>query len=207
MVGTAGILGWAARAGAGACTLLSAAAWSAGPCPGGQWLGCSSPSLQGESVAPDHFAPALRYSLAHWRDESRFVRVHLGAQLDTRPALRRWRYGMGLDVALPWEGMLEASLYTSRRRGKRAPRFDLAGERWGKADGGRRWALGAYVAPMKQAGGRRELTVAPQLRADLDALRLLPGRAELTLDYVPWERCRPEHRDDRTWQLNLHWSF
>jgi opacity protein-like surface antigen len=191
-----------------AAGLMGPAAAAAVPveCVEQGWLRCSGLQLeangwQGLGTA----STGIRYNFRNGVEDAGLLRFHVDARFDSDAALlRRWRYGAGVNLDLPGEGLLEANIQTSRRRGREGPRFALGDEGFTSAKGGRNWALGAYVAPSK---GSNNLTVAPKLRFDLDELRALPGRAEVSAEFSPWERADDEHRGDRVWQVNFYWRY
>lgn len=169
------------------------------------WLRCSGLQLDtGWPGFDGSTSTGIRYNFgAPPGPDSGPLHFHIDARRESENVLRRWRYGAGLNLDLPADGMLEASLYTSRRRGREGPRYAL-GEDGLSRSGSRNWALGAYVAPVK---GSNSVAVAPRLRFDLDAYQLLPGRAEVSAEYAPWERADSEHRGDHVWQLNFYWRY
>lgn len=169
------------------------------------WLRCSGLQLDTGWPGPGGAtSTGVRYNFGNrLGEDSGPLHFHVDARLESQQLLRRWRYGAGVNLDLPADGMLEASLYTSRRRGREGPRYALGDDGLTRS-GAKHWAFGAYMAPVK---GSNSLTVAPRLRFDLDEYELLPGRAELSMEYAPWERSDADHRGDRVWQLNLYWRY
>lgn len=167
------------------------------------WLRCSGlqvdtgwPGLNGAT------STGIRYNFGNPLDDGP-LHFHVDARVESANVLRRWRYGAGVNLDLPANGMLEASLYTSRRRNREGPRYAL-GDDGLSPSGAKNWALGAYVAPVK---GSNSVTVAPRLRFDLDQYQLLPGRAEIAAEFAPWERADRDHRGDHVWQVNFYWRY
>ncbi|HSW14412.1 MAG TPA: hypothetical protein VLI06_16315 [Solimonas sp.] len=189
------------------------------------WLGCSSPATipsvaSGWSGTPSHSSGLeTTLSLAEWRSDElsrQALRLHFDARSETEDMLRRWRYGAGLDLALPGDGMLQASLSTSRRRRGEGARYALTPEGIAAGRSQPLWALGLSLAPEEDSDGDRRFLLAPQLRVDLDRLIETPGRAELYVEYTPWvhnlagdvhEGETRRQIDQRVPQLRLRWRF
>jgi len=203
--------------------LLPAAAMAgAAPNPGcglSQWLDCGLLQLQtGWPVATTTGGSLLGAQLGSSRPllEERGLhglRLRFDARSDAEDLLRRWRYGVGLDLELPGNGLLQTSFQTSRRRSDRGVRYALTPDGLSTAGRSRLWSLGLSVAPGEDGDGSRRLILAPQFRLDLDRCPPLAGRAELSAEFAPWVedfgdgRRRPDHADERLPQVQLRWRF
>jgi len=210
-----------------ACLLLLPAAATAGTaptsaCAPGQWLHCGLLQLQLQSGWPVAATAGGSSLLAAQLGSSRplleerglhGLRLRFDARSDAEDLLRRWRYGVGLDLELPGNGLLQTSFQTSRRRSDRGVRYALTPEGLSTAGRSRLWSLGLSVAPGEDGDGSRKLILAPQFRLDLDRCLPLAGRAEFSAEFAPWTedfgdgRRRPDHADERIPQVQLRWRF
>lgn len=194
---------------------------------GFRWLGCSlqtpTPQLSsgwtGGTTAPPLEAG---FRLAEWNGDpySRHrMRLRFDARSDTEDLLRRWRYGAGLDLQLPGDGLLQASVSTSKRRRGEGARYAFTPDGLSSRRHGDQpfWALGLSLAPTDSSDGRRML-LTPQLRLDVDRWLDTAGSAELYVEYTPWihdlkgasreERENLEDTlDQRVPQLRMRWRF
>lgn len=203
--------------------LLMPAAAIAGAIPGtacgaGQWLGCGLLQIQSEwpaaTATGGHLLGAQLGSSRPLLEERGLhgLRLRFDARSDAEDLLRRWRYGVGLDLELPGNGLLQTSFQTSRRRSDRGVRYALTPEGFSTAGRSRLWSLGLSVAPGEDGDGSRRLILAPQFRLDLDRCLPLSGRAELSAEYAPWvedfgDGRRPDHAEQRMPQLQMRWRF
>ncbi|HEY0913664.1 MAG TPA: hypothetical protein VGE22_02235, partial [Solimonas sp.] len=96
---------------------------------GFRWLGCSpeAPQLSSGWTGGTTTAPLeAGFRLAEWRNDAyarHSMRLRFDARSDTEDLLRRWRYGAGLDLQLPGDGLLQASVSTSKRRRGEGARY------------------------------------------------------------------------------------
>lgn len=201
---------------------LAAHAENCLPSVGLGWLACLDVPLRSSWPAATTSPLSLEthVRLAEWSLDAQSpdrLRLHFDARSDTESLLRRWRYGAGLDLQLPGDGLLQASLSTSRRRRNEGARYALTPD--GLADGSQQplWSLALSLAPEDRVQGGRRLLLAPQLRVDLARWLDTPGRAELYVEYTPWihdlrgdVHDAPgllEDLDERVPQLKLRWRF
>lgn len=202
--------------------LPAAAAAGAAPtsdCAPGQWLHCGLLQLQsGWPATATAGGSLLGAQLGSSRPllEERGLhglRLRFDARSDAEDLLRRWRYGVGLDLELPGNGLLQTSFQTSRRRSDRGVRYALTPDGLSAAGRSPLWSLGLSVAPGEDGDGSRRLILAPQFRLDLDRCLPLAGRAEFSAEFAPWSedfgdgRRRPDHADERMPQVQLRWRF
>lgn len=188
---------------------------------GFSWLGCNaqlppiSAGWSGSNRQGPNLETALR--LAEWsnpQQSSNLLRLHFDARSETEDMLRRWRYGAGLDLGLPGDGMLQASISTSRRRRGEGARYALTPDGLATGHSQPLWSLGLSLAPEDGSDGRR-LMLAPQLRVDMDRWLDVPGRAEMYVEYTPWvhntsgdvDDARRREMDQRVPQLRMRWRF
>lgn len=194
---------------------------------GFRWLGCDMalPKLQtgwtGSGVTTTPLETAFR--LAEWSNDEysrQRMRLRFDARSDAEDLLRRWRYGAGLDMELPGDGLFQANISTSKRRRGEGARYSLRPE--GFASSGESqpfWTLGLSLAPEDRVEGGRRLMLTPQLRLDVDRwLAARNGSAELYMEYTPWLHdlkgaSRKERENladdlgDRVPQLRVRWRF
>jgi len=193
-----------------------AAAATAPECRIGPWMDCNA--LQLQSGWPMIAGTPLDARIGLSRpllDDSRFhgLRMRFDARSDAQDLIRRWRYGVGLDLEVPGDGLLQTSFQTSRRRSDQGVRYALTPEGLAPSGSGRLWSLGMTVAPGDDGDGDRRLVIAPQFRLDLDRCLPIAGRAELSAEFAPWaqdfgdNRTRPDFADDRVPQMRVRWRF
>lgn len=192
---------------------------------GFRWLGCSpqTPQLSSGWTGGTTTPPLeAGFRLAEWNGDpySRHrMRLRFDARSDTEDLLRRWRYGAGLDLQLPGDGLLQASVSTSKRRRGEGARYAFTPDGLSSRRQGDQpfWALGLSLAPADSSDGRRML-LTPQLRLDVDRWLDTAGSAELYVEYTPWihdlkgasreERENLEDTlDQRVPQLRMRWRF
>lgn len=188
-------------------------------CDPGPWLDCGLLQLQSSwPSASTNGGSLLSAQVGSSRPllEERGLhglRLRFDARSDAEDLLRRWRYGVGFDLELPGNGLLQTSFQTSRRRIDRGVRYALTPDGFSTAARSRLWALGLAVAPGEDGDGSRRLVLAPQFRLDLDRCLPLAGRAELSAEFAPWaqdfgdNRRRPAYADERMPQVQLRWRF
>jgi len=208
----------------GGCLLVLAPCGAQAACEAGgfSWLGCAPelPPISSGWTGSSSQAPNLEAALhlAEWSNSeqsSNRLRLHFDARSETEDMLRRWRYGAGLDLGLPGDGMLQASISTSRRRRGEGARYALTSDGLATGHSQPLWALGLSLAPEEGSDGRR-LMLAPQLRVDMDRWLDVPGRAEMYVEYTSWAHSvsgdvddaqRRRDMDQRVPQLRLRWRF
>ncbi len=192
---------------------------------GFRWLGCSpeAPQLSSGWTGGTTTAPLeAGFRLAEWRNDAyarHSMRLRFDARSDTEDLLRRWRYGAGLDLQLPGDGLLQASVSTSKRRRGEGARYAFTPDGLSSRRHNDQpfWALGLSLAPEDRSDGRR-LMLTPQLRLDVDRWLDTYGSAELYVEYTPWlhdlkgasreERENLEDTlDQRVPQLRMRWRF
>ncbi len=164
----------------------------------------STLSLLAPPGQPDETIVRSTIQLLDWSTLSFGPRLRLQAdsRLDAERMLRQWRYGLGVGVDLPGAGELHATLYTRNNRIKEGPHYQLAAGDDVDA-GDNRWSFGVYCAPVERMRGRDTVAVAPQLRLHLDRMFAWQGRAELTVEYAPWQALSGRGPDTAVPQIGL----
>ncbi|AXQ31223.1 hypothetical protein D0B54_22185 [Solimonas sp. K1W22B-7] len=204
--------------------LCGPAAAACAPDGGFRWLGCeaATPELRSHWAGGGATAGLeSAFRLAEWSNDEysrQRLRLRFDARSDTEDLLRRWRYGAGLDLQLPGDGLFQASISTSKRRRGEGARYALTPDGLSSGRNGEAlWTLGLSLAPEDRSDGRR-LMLTPQMRLDIDRWLETRGSAELYVEYTPWihdlkgssreDRENMEDRlDERMPQLQMRWRF